>query len=267
MFRKHLSILIVFMLVFMAMPLSFANRISASDFVVAEPVMKRLTNEKSQILTVNIVNLKILQQPLYYSVVRVEEQLPFAKEIESIPSQSIMNLTLKSADVDGITPARTYTIDTEKMSENFVEEIKQISRFFELKKELSLVEANLKQLSEGFDFTNFINATEAKEKLSAAVYKKYDKWIDVRKVRSALVRDLLEVQNTYLKMFEVTIASGKVEIPTKSLQFSKDLGTLKSGNYRLRFLDADSRLISEVRFEVVDKVVITEPILPTNIKK
>lgn len=265
MLRKHLSILIIVMMVFLAMPLSFAGEITESDFVVAEPVKGKITNEeKAQSLIVNIINLKIAQEPLYYSVVRIEDQLPFAKEIESVPGVSIMNLTFKSTEVEGITPTRTYSIEPEKMSVNFVDEIKQISKFFELKKELSSIEANLKQLSEGFDFTNFLNPAEAKEKLSAAAYKKYEKWLEIRKVRSTLIRNLLDVQNKYLKMFETPIASGKVETSSKSLQFKKDLGVLRNGNYRLRFFDADDRLISEMSFEMVEKGAA--PVLPTNKK-
>lgn len=261
MLRKHLVILIFIMVLGISVPFTFAGEVTSDDIIVAEPVKSKLVNDKSQFLIVNITNSKVGQDPVWFTLVKQEDKLPFAKQIESGLDVSVMLLSGKSAQVEGITPKRSYSINGDQYSTEYREEIKVINRFFELKTKYNDLEIYLARLSEGNNFTSFLNEAEAKAALSGEQYKKYLHWLEARKSRRLVVSELLEVQNKYLKMFETHLMSGKID----SMSFFKEIGFLENGQYRLRFLDSDNRLVKEIRFEVVDREANITPVLPLKI--
>lgn len=261
MLRKQLVIFIFIMVLVLSVPFTFAGEVAADDIIVAEPVKSKLVNDKSQFLIVNITNSKVAQDPVWFTLVKQEERLPFAKQIESGLDVSVMLLSSKSAQVEGITPKRSYSINNDKYSVDYQEEIKIINRFFELKTKFLDLETYLSRLSEGNNFTSFLNESEAKASLSAEQYKKYLHWLDARRSRRVVFSELLEIQNKYLKMFETQLMSGKID----TMSFFKEIGFLENGFYRLRFLDSENRLVKEIRFEVVDSETNITPVLPLKI--
>ncbi|MGX8796430.1 hypothetical protein ACR6HW_10140 [Fusibacter sp. JL298sf-3] len=261
MVRKSLGLLLV-VLIILTFPVAWGSTITSDEIIVAEPIKSKLSNDKSQFLIVNVTNAAIDEAPIDFSLVKVEEKLPFAKEIEEGLNVSVMSLTKRSTHVDGLTPKRTFAAAS-GYSDRYQEETKLINRFFELKDKLTKVNKNIKVYGEGQTFSRYLNAEEAKMDLSLEAFVLYEKWSAAQQSRKAILSELSGVQSKYMQLFEREVLSGEISSPS----YFEEIGKLDNGQYSLRFFDGSSKLVKETQFDVIEMEASAAPVLPVSITK
>ena len=252
MFRKGLLLLVVIMMMTAHVGFSATEHpVTADQIIIAEPTTEKITNDRQVIVNVNITNVKVTDNPIIMSLVRVSNKLPFADELGSDLNVSVMKLSSNAAsDMSMSTKYNmTYSISDPVYSENYEEETKLINRYFELK---DLILAHNYEIStinrvHRFDLIAGNDAEIAKLSAEAATF--FRRWSQLKNDVSELRKEYYELQPKYIKFFEKNLLVEEIS----KLSYFKVVGILPNGIYKLRFIDQVGQLIKEFAFEVVDR--------------
>ena len=261
MFRKSLIFIIVCML--LIQPFTFASdTISAEQIIVAEPTTETITNDKNVYIIVNSTNTKIVDAPVWVSLVKMETALPFSEQLGEDLKVSVLKLTAAAGEIDRISASnRIYNLDALAFSDDFTEETEMINRFFDTKSKFETLNAEYKELNKKYGFDWLADNASEISKLESDVFVAYKRWSALKSQVSELRRNYLELQVQYAQYFESPVFASEM----KHLSFFKEVGVLPIGAYRLRFLDANLKLIKEVQFKVVERENILPQMSPTKI--
>ena len=72
---------------------STSHPVGSEQILIAEPTTEKITNDKQVMVTVNITNAKVLDNPIIVSLVRIENRLPFEDKLGSDLNVSVMKLS------------------------------------------------------------------------------------------------------------------------------------------------------------------------------
>lgn len=252
MFRKGLLLLV--MILMMSAHIGFSateHPVSADQIIIAEPTTDKITNDRQVIVNVNITNVKVTENPIIVSLVRVSNRLSFADSLGSDLNVSVMKLSSNAAsDMSRSTVYNmTYSTSDPVYSENYEKETKVINRFFELK---DMILAHNYEISTINRINRFdlISGNEVEiGKLTPEVLNQFNRWTQLKNQVSELRKEYSEVQTQYIKYFESNLLVDEIN----TLSYFKVVGKLPNGLYKLRFIDLEGQLIKEFVFVVVDR--------------
>ncbi len=267
MLRKS-AFLILGLICLFSVQLGFAatQPVTADQIIIAETLNEKMTNDKLVYIDVNIANAKIAEHPIYVSLIRVENNIQFADALGSDLKISVMKLSSSSVgDVDRATLYSTkLSVSTPVYSDGYKKETQVINRFFELKDLISNQVTEMTALNKKYRFDLIVGNPDEIAKLDTATYDLFKRWSQLKTSTAELRKEFNQVQVHYASYFEKSLVQDVIDkIPT----YSKELGKLPVGEYKLRFLDEDKLLIKEFTFSIVDKTVETiKPIETFSIK-
>lgn len=252
MFRKGLLLLVVVMMMTAHIGFSATEHpVSADQIIIAEPTTEKITNDRQVIVNVNITNVKVTDNPIVVSLVRVSNKLPFADALGSDLNVSVMKLSSNAAsDMSRMTMFNmTYTTSEPVYSENYEKETKVINRFFELKDMILAHNYEISTINRVHRFDLIAGNDAEIAKLNADVAILYRRWTQLKNDVSELRKEYSVVQTQYIKYFEKNVLVDEIN----RLSYFKVIGKLPNGVYKLRFIDQVGQLIKEFAFEVVDR--------------
>lgn len=260
MFRKSVVLLLALVLI-ISCQMSFAGSthpVSADQIIIEEPGSEKINNEKQVYVTVNIVSNKLKDRPLTVSLVRIENNLPFAELLSSDLKVSVMNLKTSAAgELDRSTKFNlTYDTSAKQYSDDYKKETQLINRFYELKDLINKTSGTIDTLNKKYKFESIVGNSEEVSKLSSEVHSLYKKWLGLRTTLSDYKKEYDKLQIEYVQYFEKQIFTDEINIPS----YSKVVGKLANGHYLLRFIDDDKQLIKEFEFDVIDNQEIIKVI-------
>jgi hypothetical protein len=240
--------------------------VEANQILISEPNSERITNDKQVVVMVNITNLDVdlTDKPIILSIVKIENKLPFVNELGSDLNVSVMKLSSGAVgELDRTVQYNTsYSTASPSYSEDYSTEIKVINRFFEVKDLILSHNYEIATINKIYRFDLIVGNEEAISKLTEEAKKDFTKWTNLKSALVDLKKEYATLQVQYSKLFEKQIISDKID----RLSYSKLIGKLNNGTYKVRFLDEASQLIKEFTFEVVDRegsIIQLEPLTTT----
>lgn len=262
MFRSGVLILLAVMVAFCAQ-VTFAlsdHPVTADQIIIAEPTVEKITNDKQVIINVNITNVKVADESVHVSLVKIENQVLFSESLNTDLKVSVMHLSPNAVDdALKVSPYNiTYSTTTPVYSENLEVEIKTINRFFELKTAIEGNNLEISNYNKKYKFNLIKDNVDEISKLSATDYEAYKKWSQLNTDLNLLRKEFNSVQVDYMRYFENQIMLDEISVNN----YSNIVGKLPNGNYKLRFLDGSNQLIKQFSFSVIDKEEAIKPLEP-----
>ncbi|HAS74973.1 MAG TPA: hypothetical protein DCS67_12580 [Clostridiales bacterium UBA8960] len=252
MFRKGLVLLVMIFMISAHIGFSATEHpVSADQIIIAEPTTEKITNDKQVIVNVNITNVKVTDNPIIMSLVRIANRLPFADSLGSELNVSVMKLSSNAAsDMSRSTIYNmTYSTEDPVYSANYQKETQVINRYFELKDMILAHNYEISTINRSYRFDLIANNISEIAKLNADTLNQYNRWTQLKSNVSELRKEYTQVQTQYIKYFEKNLLVDEI----KTLSYFKVIGRLPNGTYKLRFIDLEGQLIKEFAFEVIDK--------------
>jgi hypothetical protein len=239
--------------------------VGSEQILIAEPTTEKVTNDKQVIVTVNITNAKVLDNPMIVSLVRIENRLPFEDKLGSDLKVSVMKLSSSAGgELDNsVTYNITYNTNSNGYSDNLDKETKVINRFFELKDMILYHNYEISTINKKYRFDLIAGNADEISKLGTEAHEAYTRWAHLKASVSELKKEFTQVQVQYLRYFEKQLMTDKIE----TRNYFKMVGKLPNGLYKLRFIDENGQLIKVFTFEVVDReepVKLIETLTKTN---
>ncbi len=253
MFRKSV-ILLLASIIIISGQMGFASTnhpVGNEQIIIAEPTTEKITNDKQVYVTVNITNVKVTDNPIIVSLVRIENRLPFEDKLGSDLNVSVMKLSSSAGgELDkSVTYNITYNTSSNGYSENLDKETKVINRFFELKDMILYHNYEISTINKKYRFDLIAGNADEISKLGTEAHEAYTRWAHLKSSVSELKKEFTQVQVQYLRYFEKQLLVDKID----TLSYFKMVGKLPNGSYKLRFIDEDGQLIKVFAFEVVDR--------------
>ena len=253
MFRKSVILLLASIIVISGQ-MGFASTnhpVGNEQIIIAEPTTEKITNDKQVYVTVNITNVKVKDNPIIVSLVRIENRLPFEDKLDSNLNVSVMKLSSSAGgELDkAVTYNISYNTSSNTYSENLEKETKVINRFFELKDMILYHNYEISTINKKYRFDLITGNADEVSKLGSEAHKAYTRWVHLKTSVTELKKEFTQVQIQYLRYFEKQLLVDKID----TLSYFKMVGKLPNGLYKLRFIDEDGQLIKVFTFEVVDR--------------
>ncbi|MBF4693298.1 hypothetical protein [Fusibacter ferrireducens] len=237
--------------------------ISAGELIIAEPVSDILYENKPVFLNVNIsakAKVNVQEHPLNLTLVKLEDKLPFAEELDK--NLNIPIIKLSSSALLKESPSVLYVVvdpalEKTENTDDYKIETEIINKYFKMAEEISALNAEILSANKKYKLDALTEVSLSKS--SEEVKKAYKTWIANKAVLLKQKKDFEQVQATYLSLFEVNILEDQVD----KLSYLKEVGKLDIGKYKLRFTDDDGIFIKEMVFEVVKEDDTLKAITPT----
>lgn len=227
--------------------------IDGDKIILAEPLSERVRSDEPIYVTVNITDPAIKASPLTVSLVRIEQHMPFAKQMGKGLKVSVVKLTRPSY-ADDLAFLRTY--GAASCSEQYRDEIALINRYFEVRDQMRSLTRQAAALNVDGGFDKLSGTDSALSDLSESQRQAYKRWLRLKGRLSDLELEERGLACVYAGYFETPVFSDTID----GLSYFNNIGTLQAGTYRLRFLDASGKLVKEYHLHSVsdDSVLILE---------
>ncbi len=267
--RKLLS-MAVSLLIILNMGMAFGLEtkqkplITAEELIIGEPVSDVLYANKSVFLNVNIsvkAKTNVQEHPLTLSLVKLEDKLPFADELDKTLNVPIIKLS--SSALLKESPSALYVVadspleTTKRDDGDYKVETEIINSYFEAIENLNTLNAEIVSANKKYKLESLTE--EDLNKASEEVKEAYETWLTNKTTFLEQKKDFEQIQATYLSLFEVEICTDQVAKPS----YLKEVGKLDVGKYKLRFTDENDIFIKEMVFEVVKEDDTLKAVSPT----
>lgn len=266
--RKLLSVA-VSLLIILNMGMAFgietkqAPMILAEELIIGEPVSDILYANKSVFLNVNIsakTKVNVQEHPLTLSLVKLEDKLPFAEELDktlNVPIIKLSSSALLKESPSALYIVANSTLESSKNTGDYKVETEIINTYFKAVEKLNTLNAEITSANKKYKLESLTEVSLGKA--SEEVKKAYKTWVANKATLLEEKKGFEQIQAAYLNLFEVEILEDQVA----KLSYLKEVGKLDIGKYKLRFTDDNGVFIKERVFEVVKEDDTLKAVSPT----
>lgn len=237
--------------------------ISAEELIVGEPVSDVLYANKSVFLNVNIsvkTKTNVQEHPLTLSLVKLEDKLPFAEELDktlNVPIIKLSSSALLKESPSALYVVADLTLEKSRNDGDYKVETEIINTYFKAVEKLNTLNAEIVSANKKYKLESLTEA--GLNKANEEVKKAYKTWVMNKTTLLEQKKSFEQIQAAYLNLFEVKIFEDQIA----KLSYLKEVGKLDIGKYKLRFTDENGVFIKELVFEVVKEDDTLKAVSPT----